>query len=64
MEVQSLGDDGKLRHILFLASGMTADEIRDELLAQSFFTVNSVEYLLELTELAERRLAHDVEHAV
>ena len=43
---------------------MTADEIRDELLAQSFFTVNSVEYLLELTELAERRLAHDVEHAV
>ena len=26
--------------------------------------VNPVEYLLELTELAERRLAHDVEHAV
>ena len=33
MEVQSLGDDGKFRHIFLLASGMAADEIRNKLLA-------------------------------
>ncbi len=64
MEIQAFGDDGKFSHILLLASGMATDEIRDKLLTQSFFTVDSVEYLLELTELAERRFAHDVEHAV
>ena len=64
MEVQPLGDDGKFRHVLFLAAGVAGDEVGDELLAQSLFAVDAVEYLLELAELAERRLAHEAQHAV
>ena len=63
MKVQTLGDDGKFRHVLFLAAGVAGDEVGDKLLPQAFFTIDSVEYLLELSELAERRFAHDVEHA-
>lgn len=43
---------------------MAGDEVRNELLAQIQFAIDAVEYLLKLTKLMERRLAHDVEHTV
>ena len=43
---------------------MTTDEVGDNLLAQVQLVVDLVEYLLEVIELRERRLAHDMEHLV
>ena len=62
MEVQALGDDGQFGHVLGRTARMAADEVGDELLAQVQFLVEAVERLLELLELGERGLAHDVEH--
>ena len=53
MEVKSLGDYRQFRHIRCCASGMRADEIGDNLLAQSVGTVDAVENLLELLEQIE-----------
>ena len=47
-----------------MASGVAADEVRDNLLTQVLLAVDAVEDALELMELAERRLAHEHEHAV
>ena len=60
VEVQTLGDDCQFGHVLLRASRMAADEVGDDLLAQTFVAVDAVEYALELLELFERRLAHDV----
>lgn len=62
MKVQTLGDDGKFRHVFFLAAGVAGDKVGDELLSQTFFAVDTVEYLFELSELAEWWFAHDAEH--
>ena len=62
MKVQTLGDDGKFRHVFFLAAGVAGDKVGDELLSQTFFAVDTVEYLFELSELAEWRFAHDAEY--
>ena len=62
MEIQPFGDNGKFRHIFFFATGVAGDEVGNELLAQTFFMIDPVEYLLEFSELAERRFAHNVEH--
>ena len=50
MEIQPLGDDRQFRHVLFRTARMTADEVRDELLAQVQFPVQLVENPLEFVE--------------
>ena len=40
------------------------DEIRDQLLAQAKFPVDSVEYLFKFSELAESGFAHDTQYPV
>ena len=64
MEVQTLGDDRQLCHVFLRASRMATDEVRDDLLAKVQFIVDLVEYLLEIVELGERWLAHDVQYTV
>lgn len=64
VEVQVFGDDSELGHILFLATRMTANKIRYDLLFQALFLVDAVEDALELIELLKRRLAHESEHSV
>ena len=64
VEVQSLGDDCQLGHVFLRASRMATNEVGDDLLAEVQLVVDLVEYLLEIVELAERWLAHDVEHRV
>ena len=64
LEVETLGDDGKLGHVLLAASGMAADEVRDDLLAQATLAVDAVEDTLEVAELLEGRFAHELEHGV
>ena len=64
MEIQLLGDDGKLRHVFLTAAGMGTDEVGDNLLAEIFLAVDAVEQALELMELLEGRLAHEMKHAV
>ena len=64
VEVQTLGDNRQLGHILLRASRMATDEVGDDLLAEVQLVVDLVEYLLEVVELGERWLAHDVEHPV
>ena len=64
MEVEALGDDCQFGHVLLRASRMTADEVRDNLLAEVQFVVYLVEYLLEVVELGERRLSHDMKHRI
>ena len=43
---------------------MAGDEIRDELLVETFLTIDAVEDALELTELLERWLTHQLENMV
>ena len=64
VEVEALGDDGELGHVLLLASGMGGDEVGDDLLMEPFFAVDAVEESLELVELLEGGFAHEVEHTV
>ena len=42
---------------------MAGDEVRDELLPQSFFAIDAVEYLFEFLEQAEWGFAHDAQHS-
>ena len=64
MEVEALGDDGKLGHILLATAGVGGDEVGDYLLAQVLLAVDAVELALEVVKLLERGLAHQLEHAV
>ena len=64
LEIKSLGGDGQVHHVLFPASWVAADEIGDNLLAETFLAVDVVEKALELLELLERGLPHEVEHLV
>ena len=64
MEVQLFGDDCQFRHIFFFTARMTGDEIRDQLLAQAKFPVDSVEYLFKFSELAESGFTHDTQYPV
>ena len=64
VEVQTLGDNRQLGHVLLRASRMATDEVGDDLLAEVQLVVDLVEYLLEVVELGERWLAHDVEHRI
>ena len=51
VEVQILGDDSKLCHILFLTARMAANKIRYDLLFQPLLFVDTVEDVLKLIEL-------------
>ena len=64
MEVELLGDDGELCHIFLVATWVRRDEVGDDLLPEVLFAVDAVELSLELIELLERGLAHEMEHAV
>lgn len=48
LEVHPFRQHGQLRHVFFRATRMAADEVRDDLLAQPGFPVNSIEYVLKL----------------
>ena len=58
LEIQTFCDDGQIGHVFLMATRMAADEIRNDLLAQTGMTVDVVEQTLELLELLKRRLAH------
>ena len=60
MESQLAGDVGQLGHVLLTAPWMAADEVRDDLLVEVLLTTNAVELSLELIELLERGLAHEL----
>ena len=64
MEIQFAGDDSEFCHVFFRTSGMAAYKIRYDLLAQIEFPVQLVEDILELVELLERRLPHEIKHPV
>ena len=64
MEIESLGDNCQFGHVFFRTAWMATDEVRYYLLAEVLLLINSVEYLLELVELTERRFPHDVKHSV
>ena len=54
----------QLRHILKAATGMAADEIRNELVAQSRLLAYLVKASLSFLKEGERRLAHQCQHMV
>lgn len=58
MEVHPFGQHGQFSHVSLMTAGMTAYEIRYNLLLEIFLTVDSVEDALELLKLTERRFAH------
>ena len=63
--VAHLASDGsQLGHVRLPASGMTGDEVRDELLAQVLVVIDAVKNALEVIELRERRLPHQHQHVV
>ena len=64
VEVEALGDDGELCHVLLLTTGVGGDEVGDNLLVQVLFAVDTVEDAFEGIELLERGLSHEVEHTV
>lgn len=64
VEIEPFGNDGQLGHIGFLTSRMRTNEIGNNLLAQVFFPIDSVEDALKLLEQPERRFAHEHQHLV
>ena len=53
MEIESFGDDSQLSHILLMTAGMRTDEVRDNLLVESFLLIDAIEDALELIEQVE-----------
>ena len=64
VEVEALGDDGQFGHILLMTAWMGRYEVGDNLFSEILLAVDAVELALEFIELLERRLAHEVEHAI
>ena len=64
VEVHLLRQNGEFGHILGLTAWVRRNEIGNDLLAQVFLATDAVEQPFELLKLAERRLSHQVEHAV
>ena len=64
MEVEVFGDDGELSHVLLATAGMGGNEVGDDLFAEVLLAVDAVELALELVELLERGLAHQLQHSV
>jgi hypothetical protein len=59
-----LGKVSKLCHVLLTTTRVRGDEVRDELLTQTFFLVYAVKDALEVIEKLEGGFAHVVEHCV
>lgn len=53
MKIQTFGNNRQLCHIFFLTTGMAGNKIRNKLLAQSFFAIDPIEYLLKLSKLVK-----------
>ena len=64
VEVQFLGDLRQLCHVLLRAARVAGDEIGDDLLVEMLVLIDAVEDALEVVELLERRLAHQLQHPV
>lgn len=64
MEVQLLGNLRQLCHVLFCAARVTGDEVGDDLLVEVLLFVDTVEDTLEVVELLERRLPHQLQHLI
>ena len=47
-----------------MTTRVAGDEVGDDLLVEVLLATDAVELSLEVLELLERRLAHEVEHAV
>ena len=62
VEVELLGFGSQLCHVGQRASGVTADEVGDELVVEMLFATDAVEESFEIVEEPEGRLAHEVEH--
>ena len=62
LEVELLGDYGEFSHVYFVATGVTGNEIGDNLLAEMCFLVDAVEHVLELVKLLKRWFAHQTKH--
>ena len=62
LEVELLGLDSQLSHIRFRTTRMAGDEVGDNLLVEGFLAIDAVEDALEVVELLERWLAHQVKH--
>ena len=60
LEVQLLGLDCQLCHICFRTTRMAGDEVGDYLLVEMLLAIDAVEDALEVVELLERRLAHEI----
>ena len=58
------GELGQLGHVGFGAAGVAGDEVGYELLVEAFFAADAVKETLEVVELLEGGLAHEVEHVV
>lgn len=64
VKVEVLSNHGQFGHIFLLTAGMTADEVRDNLLFEIALAVNLVKDALELVEELEGWFAHQVQHFV
>ena len=64
LKVEIFGLCSKIGHVFGFAAGVRGDEVGDELLAQSGFSVDAVEKFFELIEEIERGFAHEVEHTI
>lgn len=64
MEIELLRNLSQLGHIALGASGMTGDEVGDELLVEMLLLIDAIEDALEVVEQLERGLAHQSQHAV
>ena len=60
LEVKMLCDDSQLGHIGLCATWVAGNEIGDDLLVEMLLAIDAVEDALELVELLERWLAHQV----
>ena len=56
--------DGKVGHVFELAAGVRADEIRNQLVAETCLATDGVKLCLGLEEEVEGRLAHKLQHMV
>jgi len=60
LEVEALGEHRQFGHIGLGTARVAGDEVGDELLAQTLLAADAVEAALEVVELRERRLAHEL----
>ena len=63
LEVELFGYYGKFSHILLSTTRVAAYKVWYYLLLEPAFTVDTVKCFLEILKLAERRFAHQCEHA-